>query len=139
MSEKIAAYKVKKTPARPSGTKKKPAPRPPSNLEELLVLHIRANGLPAANREYRFDMNRLWRFDFAWPDYKIEVECEGGTFTNGSHTRGEGYQKNCEKYNAAALSGWMILRYDMAMIKSGQAIQQIKFAIDLKKRGLTLP
>src|SRR5687768_16750315 len=28
---------------------------------------------------------RRWRFDFAWPELKVAVECDGGTFTGGRH------------------------------------------------------
>jgi hypothetical protein len=54
---------------------------------------------------------RRWRFDFAWPEQLVAVELEGGIWTGGAHTRGKHYQSDCEKYNAAALRGWRVLRY----------------------------
>lgn len=58
-------------------------------------------------REHRFDAERLWRFDFAWPDYKIAVEIEG----QGRHQTVDGQRKDCEKYNRATVLGWRVLRY----------------------------
>ena len=68
--------------------------------------------------EYRFHPVRLWRFDFALPDYKTAIEIEGATWTQGRHTRGKGYQNDCEKYNAATLMGWKVLRYPTSYIIS---------------------
>lgn len=61
--------------------------------------------------EYKFHPTRRWRFDFAKPDEKIAVECEGGVWTGGRHTRGSGFVKDTEKYNQAAILGWRVLRY----------------------------
>ena len=64
-------------------------------------------------REHRFDAGRMWRFDFAWPSAKVAVEIEGGTFSRGKtrHTSSTGHQSDCEKYNAAAIAGWCVLKY----------------------------
>ena len=62
-------------------------------------------------QEFKFHPKRKWRFDFACPVYKIAVEFEGGVFTEGGHVHGAMYSKNCDKYNAATILGWHILRY----------------------------
>jgi len=62
-------------------------------------------------KEYRFHPTRRWRFDFAIPEHKIAIEIEGGIFVRGRHTRGAGYQKDCEKYREATILGWQLLRY----------------------------
>ena len=67
--------------------------------------------LPELKREYRFHPVRMWRFDFAYPDKKVAIECEGGVWTQGRHTRGAHYGQDCDKYNAAVLLGWKVLRY----------------------------
>lgn len=62
--------------------------------------------------EHQFDAARRWRFDIAWPAALVAVEIEGmkrGRY--GRHQRQTGYHKDCEKYNAAALLGWCVLRY----------------------------
>lgn len=60
-------------------------------------------------QEWAFHPTRKWRFDYAWPNYKIALEVDGGIWTQGRHTRGSGRLKDMEKFNAAALLGWRIL------------------------------
>jgi very-short-patch-repair endonuclease len=95
-----------------------------SQGEETLAMMLRAYGVDH-EREYRFAPPRRWRADFAVPDRMLLVEVEGGVYANGRHTRGAGYEADLVKYNAAALSGWTVLRYSTAMVKSGEAIVQI--------------
>jgi hypothetical protein len=42
---------------------------------------------------------------------RVAVEVEGGAFSGGRHTRGMGFVADCEKYNVAALDGWLVLRF----------------------------
>jgi very-short-patch-repair endonuclease len=100
-----------------------------SRLEATLALHMRAAGLNP-EPEYQFHPSRKWRFDFAFPDEKVAIECEGGTWTNGRHTRGSGFQKDLEKYNQAALLGWTVLRFTGRMIADGTALQTIEQALN---------
>lgn len=69
-------------------------------------------------REYTFAPPRRWRFDFAWPEARVAVEVEGGTWDRGRHTRGAGYAGDCAKYNAAVLGGWRVLRFTSDMLYS---------------------
>lgn len=71
---------------------------------------------PEPEQEYRFYADRRWRFDFAWPDALVAVECEGGTWTHGRHVRGDGFRKDCEKYNKAAYFGWRVFRVTAGML-----------------------
>lgn len=68
-------------------------------------------GLPKPQQEFRFDIFRRWRFDFAWPESDVALEVEGGVWIGGRHTRGSGFIKDMEKYNEAARLGWKILRF----------------------------
>lgn len=86
-------------------------------LAERLLSEI-TNEKPV--REYRFYSDRLWRFDFAYPDRKIAIEVEGGTWTGGRHTRGRGFEGDCEKYNTAELLGWRVFRFTTGMIERGE-------------------
>lgn len=110
-------------------------PKVPSQGEETLALHLRCAGLPAVAREHRFHPTRQWRFDFAWPDLKVAVEVEGGIGINGRHTRPGGFRGDMEKYNAAVELGWVVLRYDLRMIKSGHAVRQIESAIEHRSKS----
>ncbi|ANQ23192.1 hypothetical protein BA893_16090 [Vibrio natriegens] len=100
-----------------------------SQLEKLLLQHIRALKLEVPESEYRFHETRRWRFDFAYPDQQLAIEVEGGTWSNGRHTRGKGYEDDCEKYNTAALRGWTVLRFTGGMVKKGLAIKMIEEAL----------
>ena len=79
-----------------------------------------ANHWPAWELEYRFHPVRRWRFDIAWPQYKIAVEIEGVVYgsAGGRHQRAKGLEADCEKYNVAVLSGWLLLRFTPHQIKS---------------------
>ena len=61
--------------------------------------------------EHRFHATRKWRLDFAWPREKVAVEVEGGVYGRGRHVRPAGFIADCEKYNAAAQLGWLVLRF----------------------------
>lgn len=100
-----------------------------SAIEELLAMQVRAAKLPTPEREYRFFPARRWRSDFAWVDHMLLVECEGGTWTGGRHTRGRGFADDCIKYNHAALNGWKVLRFTSEQVKSGDALAMIEAAI----------
>ena len=100
-----------------------------SELETLLLLLIRHAELLEPVYEYRFHPKRRWRFDFAYPDKMIAIECEGGTWSGGRHTRGGGFENDCEKYNTAALMGWKVLRFTRAMIENGVAVDMIGRAL----------
>lgn len=67
-------------------------------------------GIEIPVAEYRFHKTRKWRFDYAWPAYKVALEIEGGVWSGGRHTRGKGFLGDMEKYNAAAVAGWTVIR-----------------------------
>ena len=93
-----------------------------SEGEETFALLLTTTDLPIPEREYMFakSIGRRWRFDFAWPDSKIAVEIEGGTWTSKSrHTTGKGFMDDCEKYNAAAEMGWRVFRFTTDMVTGG--------------------
>ena len=99
-------------------------------LEERLVLQMRAHGLPTPEREYRFDDVRKWRFDFAWPDFRVAVEVDGATWSSGRHNRGAGYEADAEKINAATALGWRVFRYTARRIRSGYAVNEIRVQLE---------
>lgn len=76
--------------------------------------------------EYKFHPERKWRFDLAFPERKIAVEIEGGVWSkkgNSRHTTGAGYTGDMEKYNAATMLGWKLLRYTPQKIDFFQIFQ----------------
>jgi hypothetical protein len=101
-----------------------------SLLEAELLAQIHAALLETGLYcEHPFWAKRAWRFDFAWPSHHLAVEVEGGAWSGGRHTRGAGFEADCEKYAVAALLGWRVLRVTGSMIKDGRALEIIQTAI----------
>jgi len=82
----------------------------------------------APSREHRF-CERKWRWDYAWPDAMLALDIQGGVWTAGRHTRGEGYSGDCEKQAEAVLRGWRVLRCTPGQIADGQALRWILRAL----------
>jgi very-short-patch-repair endonuclease len=102
-----------------------------SQLEEAVAFQFKAAQVLPPTREYRFDAQRRWRFDFAWPDQRLALEVEGGTWTAGRHSRGKGIEGDCEKYNSALLAGWRVLRVTGDQVANGQALAWVEAALAL--------
>ncbi|MEY3252435.1 MAG: hypothetical protein RL227_1408 [Pseudomonadota bacterium] len=94
-------------------------------LAETMALQLRAAGL-APVREFRFHPVRKWRFDFCFPEQKLALEVDGGTFTGGRHTRGTGYAEDCRKIAEAMLLGWRVLRASADQVKTGEALRWVE-------------
>lgn len=79
-----------------------------SDGEKALAEALAADPLPGwdLTAEYRFDEERCWRFDFAFPSQKLAVEVEGK-----SHYHAGQHRKDCEKQREATRQGWRILRF----------------------------
>jgi very-short-patch-repair endonuclease len=89
--------------------------------------------------EYRFQPKRRWRFDFAIPQHMLAIEVVCGTWTNGRHTRGRGYERDAEKHNAAAALGWRTLHFSTSMVMDGRAKQAISEALGPTAAAGTAP
>lgn len=102
-----------------------------SDAEDALAFQLSATGHTTYVREYRFDPDRQWRFDFAWPGTStmLAVEVEGGQWVGGRHTSGRGFAADITKYNAAVLAGWRLLRVTPAMVDDGSALDLIERAL----------
>ena len=87
-----------------------------SDGERALQTRLRQLNLPEPEWEYEFFPSRRWRFDCAWPDRRLAIEVEGGLYTGGRHVRGEGYEDDLRKYNAAMRMGWVVLRFSPLML-----------------------
>lgn len=104
----------------------------PTDALELIVQCVCEKYGLRYQAEYRFHAKRRWRFDFAIPDIKLAIEHEGGIWIYGRHVRGKGYIGDLEKYNAATLLGWSILRYHRGSIYDGTALSEIESAVQAK-------
>ena len=101
-----------------------------SALEAELALQIKALGLPEPVREYRAIAGRKFRFDFAWLEQRLLIEINGGTYTKGAHSTGQGIARDYEKANLAVLHGWRVLTFDGKAVKSGEAVETIRKALE---------
>lgn len=52
--------------------------------------------------------HRGWKADFAWPDQKVILECDGGVYSGGRHVRGTGFEEDCRKCNYAISIGYRV-------------------------------
>ena len=82
--------------------------------------------LPIPEKEYKFHPKRRWRLDWAFVDAKLAVEQEGAVWCQGRHTRGSGFVKDMEKYNALTLEGWALLRFTPQQIMRGECYGVIR-------------
>lgn len=80
--------------------------------------------------EHRFHVTRRWRFDYAWPDYQVALEVEGGVWVGGRHTSGAGFVKDMEKYNEAACMGWRIIRCQPKQLCTMQTVDTLRRALN---------
>lgn len=110
-------------------------PKAPSQGEQLMAAQLRAENI-AFVTEFKFCDSRRWRSDFHLTGTKILIEVEGGTWSGGRHTRGKGYEQDCEKYNWAAANGWTVLRYTTGQVKSGLALQGVLAAMGHDLEGV---
>ena len=109
---------------------------PKSELEEALAQQMAWAGVCRPEREYRFHPKRMFRFDFAWPDLRLAVEVQGGTWSGGAHGRGSGIARDYEKLNLAAVNWWVVLQVDSKMVRDGRAIGLIIDALAVREKAL---
>lgn len=99
-------------------------------LELALLQQLRALGLTDGMvRQHAFHPARKWRFDFSWPAQRLAMEVDGGTWTNGAHSRGSGVEKDCEKLAHAVINGWRVMRCTTDQVKGGIAAAWIEAAL----------
>lgn len=94
-----------------------------SHLEDTLAAHIKLLGLPEPIREYVAIPGRRFRWDFAWPNFRLLLEVQGGTWGKGAHSGGVGASRDCEKGNLATCAGWRTLAVTTDQIRKGQAVR----------------
>jgi hypothetical protein len=100
-----------------------------SDGERSLASQLRFLNAPPPITEYSFDPTRRWRFDFAWPELMVAAEVEGGTWAEGRHSRGAGFEADCIKYSEAAIQGWLVVRVTTAMVDDGRAVTLVGRAL----------
>lgn len=116
------------------------------NPEIVFAALLKRDGLPEPEREYRFHKDRKWRFDYAFPRWKVALEVEGGVFgftdpktgkrrMGGAHSSITGIKRDIEKYSYAAAMGWLVVRCMPTTLATGETLAFVKGA--LKSHGWT--
>lgn len=102
----------------------------PESLEELkLVGRIQRHGLPTPTLQVALIPGRRFRWDVVFPEQKVAVELQGGVFANGRHTRGAGFESDCEKAALGQIAGYICLSLTPGMVESGLALTLIEQAL----------
>jgi len=85
--------------------------------------------------EYRFSAEKGYKLDYAIPEYRIGVECDGGIHKKGKsgHSSGTGIQRDINKASCLAANGWLLIRRTPQQLITSETIELIKRAIQNTK------
>ena len=115
----------------------------PEPIPAGVLAAVLAAGFDRPTSEHEFMLpERKWRFDWAWLPERVALEREGGdfrrvtcecgrtrtVFVSRHHSR-DGLEADLEKYNTAAIMGWIVIRATPVSIKNGLASIQIVEAL----------
>lgn len=95
-----------------------------------------AHGLPVPVMEYAFakDIGRKWQFDFLFEGcVALEVEGLAAGGSEGRHQKIGGWIADMEKYNEAAIMGYVLIRCTTGDIKSGKVFATIRRALGMEE------
>lgn len=82
--------------------------------------------MPSPTRNYRFHPTRKFEIDWAWPEFKIGVEIQGGIFMpGGAHSLPTNILRDMTKQNLLLDFGWRVWHYTPSEVIKGIAIQHI--------------
>ena len=102
----------------------------PSNKRKILEDRFLGNwtmlGGPQLQREYRFDTERRWRFDFVVVGVMIAFEIQGGLYApQTGHRSQEGVERDYEKLNAAQMAGWQVFQISSKSVNDTKLLQKL--------------
>ena len=112
------------------------------SLEATFADQVAKLGLPAPVAQFRFDDTPVgWRWDFAWPMYRLLVEINGGVYQDKptGHRSIRGVVRDYAKLNAATARGWWSMAFESKAVESGDAVRVVEEFIltfdKLSKKG----
>ncbi|HVE76388.1 MAG TPA: DUF559 domain-containing protein [Actinomycetota bacterium] len=112
-----------------------PGRSPESPLETKLLTLITAAGLPRPVRQLEITDNGklVARVDFAFPEQKLAIECDGYRYHFGLVR----WDKDQERANHLLLMGWRVLRVTWRSIEANpeRVVSQIKAALAAQETG----
>lgn len=87
--------------------------------------------------EFFFDVDRLYRFDYAMPTYKglpvrVAVEQNGGIHAKGNsgHSSAKGLQRDYDKNSLSASLGWVVITRTPRQLITSETITLIRKTIE---------
>lgn len=94
-------------------------------------VHVRAHRLPPIQRKYLFAkraLGRKWEADYAYPEYGLLIEIDGGVWRRGggAHSHPTQILRDMEKGNDAALLRYHVLRFTTDQVANGEAIAYLQ-------------
>lgn len=96
----------------------------------IFAKFCKTRGIPEPVAEHAFAApDRKWRFDFAWVNNRVAVECHGGLFVRGAHSRGAHQLKDFEKWNAATDRGWRLFHVTPEQLCTEETIAMVRLAM----------
>lgn len=104
-----------------------------SPAEHLLSVQLEQAGIPFV-REHTFAPPRKFRADFYLPAHNLLIEVEGGTWIQGRHTTGKGFESDCRKQFHALRTKHRYLRATTGQVESGEALAWIIELMEETKR-----
>lgn len=99
--------------------------RPTPSLEDSLDAQLRAMSINL-ERQYRWMPNRKYRADFAHPKTRLLVELDGA-----AHRIKGRFDDDIRKSQDALLCGWRLLRISTRQVRTGEAADVVRRAIDM--------
>jgi hypothetical protein len=86
-------------------------------------------------REFVILPPRRWRADWRVKGANVLIEFEGGLFKKraAGHSSVSGILRDIEKYNSAAIAGWLVIRITPKHVMSGEALMWVEEAIGAQK------
>jgi hypothetical protein len=93
--------------------------------KDVVLEYYRDHGVEL-EPEVQFDDERKWRFDFCNRDSMVAIECQGGLFIGGRHSRGAGALEDMLKFNTAQALGWRILLTSPADLCMSDTLEMVK-------------
>lgn len=110
--------------------------------EDMFDFQCRAAGLPEMEREYIVpddDFLSNKPFDFAWPDLRVLIEIDGGTWMrtgsgrSGGHAHPKRIEEDNRKRNWARAIGYAVLQFTGGQVESGDAVSLVEAVIEMQK------
>lgn len=92
-------------------------------ISELELAFIQAWDGPDFIYQHQPIPKRKFRCDFAWPERKLIVEIQGGTWKGIGHGQASGIARDYARHNTLVAHGWRVLYYGADRLR-GEALRE---------------